>query len=613
MLDLFNEPFLPTGSIDARATRTALGVTDMEVWDVFLRETVQNSWDAKGSARRIDYRVDAFRPTEQQLDVLAHEIFGLVPPTLIGFKTALGSSPPEILAVSDRGTLGLGGPIRADRTAMAKERTDFRDFVRNVGRDESKHLGGGTYGFGKGVFYNASSIRTCVIYTQARVGDRIEERLIVTRVDRQYGHESLDYTGRHWWGTRAEDGVLDPVVGPAARELCEALGLLRLDPSDTGTTVAVIAPIVPIEGDNEALRPIVHRLSDAALKWCWPHMVVRSGGPSINFNFQAYGEHVQVANPETHPVVKHYVSAFRKAESNLTNKGSDEAWPTSTKPIQYTKGSRYLGQLGYTKWLTIDDQIDGDWSDQHHIALMRAPRLVVKYLPVQPDPAGQQIAGVFIAALDENEEFAAAEPVAHDDWKPPVVPVREGHRSASPVRFALARIVDEFRSAGNAMSAAAGADQSPAMARVSRMLGDILSGLTGGGEVVAQAPSTPGRRTAVGPKVSILPSARLGTDEAGLFSDFSFVVTGIAAGSGLAAEPLVVLDRGVERPEDRPRGAPVPEVIGWYLDSELQVAGPFIKAQQLINGPTSVRIRQPSSSAISVNIRIVEAVDRANY
>jgi hypothetical protein len=606
MLDLFNEPFLATGSIDARATRTALGVTDMEVWDVFLRETVQNSWDAKGAARHIDYRIDAFRPTANQADVLANEIFAVVPPTLDAFKSRLLTNPPEILAVSDRGTLGLGGPIRADRTALPKERTDFRDFVRNVGRDESKQLGGGTYGFGKGVFYNASSIRTCIIYTQARVAGEIESRLMVARVDRQYGHESLEYTGRHWWGRRENDGVLDPVVGPDARRLCEALGILRLGESDTGTTVAVVAPFVPNPEDQSALLPIVKRLSEAALKWAWPHMVHRAGGPAINFSFEAYGEAVPVVDPETHPVVKHYVSAYRKAEANLGTQSSEEAWPTSTKPIGYSRGI-YLGQLGYTKWLTIDDLIDGDWRDQHHVALMRAPRLVVKYMPVQPDPAGQQIAAVFIAAPELNDEFAAAEPVAHDDWKPPVVPAREGHRPASPVRFALARVADVFRIAGNEMAAAAGADQSPAMARVSRMLGDILSGLAGGAEIAPSPRVTTGRRSATGPKVTVSPTVRLGIDDGGLFSDFAFVATGMSATSKLVAEPLVVLDRGVERPDDRPRGAQVPEVLGWLSGDELIVPGSSLTSKQVAAGVDGVRVRQPASSAISVNIRVFES------
>ena len=61
-----------------------------------------------------------------------------------------------MLFVTDRGTEGLGGPTRADEVHEG-ESHDYVSFVLNVGEPRDTKLGGGTYGFGKAVFFLASS------------------------------------------------------------------------------------------------------------------------------------------------------------------------------------------------------------------------------------------------------------------------------------------------------------------------------------------------------------------------------------------------------------------------------------------------------------------------
>jgi hypothetical protein len=53
----------------------------------------------------------------------------------------------------------------------------------------------------------------------------------------------------------------------------------------------------------------------------------------------------------------------------------------------------------------------------HHLALLREPELVVRYLPGPPlKQPGAQYCGVFKPVRDLDAAFAEAEPPSHDDW-----------------------------------------------------------------------------------------------------------------------------------------------------------------------------------------------------
>ncbi|UUT36410.1 hypothetical protein [Microbacterium elymi] len=106
------------------------------------------------------------------------------------------------LLVRDGGTRGLSGPAPADQAVDDGVRTDFRNFVFDIGRDLRRELGGGTYGFGKGVLYDASSVRTCLVYTRTEMDGQLIDRFIATCVGSGFAHAGRRFTGRHWWGQR---------------------------------------------------------------------------------------------------------------------------------------------------------------------------------------------------------------------------------------------------------------------------------------------------------------------------------------------------------------------------------------------------------------------------
>jgi hypothetical protein len=86
-----------------------------------------------------------------------------------------------------------------------------------------------------------------------------------------------------------------------------------------------------------------------------------------------------------------------------------------------------------------------------------------------------------------------------------------------------------------------------------------------------------------------------------LVSNFDFEVVGMDSGT-LRAEPHVVLDRGFERPDERPIGADIPEVIGWYDKDSLVRPGAIWEIGDGI--ASTVRVTQPARSALTITIKV---------
>ncbi|MCG7418213.1 hypothetical protein MHY30_11930 [Microbacterium sp. ACRRU] len=173
------------------------------------------------------------------------------PPSLSieGFEDAL--SPDScIVVVSDRGTQGLSGPVRATERPAPDERNDFVQFLRNVGEPRDTELGGGTYGFGKGIFYRTSAVRTIVVDSRIKRGASFEQRLMGAALGSDY-YDAADerFTGRHWWGHITDD-IVDPVTGLAAAEVASALGLPTFDADQTGTNIVILGADLALVADR---------------------------------------------------------------------------------------------------------------------------------------------------------------------------------------------------------------------------------------------------------------------------------------------------------------------------------------------------------------------------
>jgi hypothetical protein len=601
MLSLYSEPYSATGSIDARAARRALGTTRMGFWDLFLREVLQNSWDARPYPRsKIGFTVDAYQLTKHQLRVLQEQIFTAFPIRGLPLRDALQAGPVGLLVVSDTGTRGLGGPIRADLQPHPGERTDFVDFVRNIGRATDKGMGGGTYGFGKGVLFDASMARTILAYSRTNVQGIPSTRLIGMALGEDYNDKGKRYTGRHWWGISDAHTGASPLEGRQADEMAAALGINRLRSNLTGTAIAVICPEEPDGPDQPG---VVAQIAAAAMRWAWPHMIGDSGAPTIRFDFSENGTVVEAPDPGKHPQLRFYVEAYKRAQESLGTESAAGEWPWTQKLISTQQPKKSLGALAYRR-LMSQAHSAGDYSPDAGvggIALMRDPRFVVKYLTVSRGSQEQEVAGVFIADPSLDEEFARAEPVAHDDWLPSRLQLAKYQRN--PVKQALDKLRAEFQAWRNAGAVAGPGEEHVSVTRVASLFGALLEGISGvdaavpapagpagqennrlgqvggsasagsgapvgdsarGDQIPGGGTRSPARRHSVGGSAWVAGPPALGLHNGHIRARFDVIARVGTEPMVIEAEPRVVLDSGAaEIAKDAPLGADTPRVAGW--------------------------------------------------
>ncbi|MDT8910553.1 hypothetical protein [Amycolatopsis sp. PS_44_ISF1] len=408
-----SQKFPPEGASAAEGIRNQLGRPALDLLTILVRESAQNSWDARRGDTTVDYHLDlravspAHAPAWREL--LSRRIpgHGNLP-----LRQSVSASSLRILSISDRGTTGLGGPTRADNAVV--ENHDFVSFIRNIGEPRDTELGGGTYGFGKGIFYLLSRPGTVLVHTRCRVDGGFETRLMGCALWKSYavgeGLSGQRFTGRHWWGTMSWDDVVEPLVGAGAEAVAERLGLRAFAQEETGTTVVVIDPDLGERTAEEAGSYLAETIA-----WnLWPKMLGSSDGdsPPMRFSVECDGITVPVPDPRETSPLDMFVAAHEAMRSEHDG-----------RELKCMKPKATLGLLGFEKRFippfaeTSAGSAAGIGTTVHHVCLMRTAELVVTYYS-GPKPSAEYVsyAGVFRADAQLDSTFAASEPPTHDAW-----------------------------------------------------------------------------------------------------------------------------------------------------------------------------------------------------
>lgn len=591
-LKIFSEPYAPSGAMSASGIGKLLGAPQSDRLQVVIRESIQNSWDARAQDERPEWRMRVFSPNRRQIRAMSEQVFvtrsNAADATGDAVADCLASDSLRAIEISDFGTRGLGGPVHSNVVPRKGERTDYVDFVLNVGQQRDRELGGGTYGYGKSSFFALSECSTVVIHsvTPGESG-RNEHRLIASRLgpsfDVRRGARGGRFTGRHWWGdqTSGLNGVT-PLRGSAARRMAVAIGMTPRSDTETGTSVLVLAPMFPTRGEDDQipLEPdeLANHIVRSVLWNAWPKLVPIGNARTPPMRLSASVDEVPlpILAPKSVPPYDKLAEALVAVRAG----GEKEI-------IRYNE---VLGTLAFKRWPRKAQSAIGTQPllapvRMHHVILMRPAELVVEALE-GPDDGDQGIewAGVFMCSnLPEIEKsFAESEPPAHDSWNPDNL---RDKVQKSRVKVALRKIRDEIRD----FTAPTSETLPPglgSLASAATLLGKELMGLPGTGAGVLPN----GRKASKGPlqrkeRISRPIFVGLESSADGTRACFECEVTlPVETSRHLVATPHIVSDTGSE--DQAPNGRRS-ELLGWSVD------GNAIEAMERLSlqGPVELKVR----------------------
>lgn len=436
-LDWFPKRFQP-GDMDSTGGDRLLGRTELSALEILVRETAQNSWDARLDDQRPWYGVHLRRADWR----LRADLARLLPDRSRRTPGTHLPDAPFVLEIFDRGTTGLDGPVTL-RPVLGDSPRNFQDLILKLGvpRDDGK--GGGTYGFGKTASYAFSRRGTVLYWTRCNNEEgRLEHRLIASAFGDSYVESGVQYTGRHWWGLLDGDSVV-PVLGEKAEAVGRRVFARGFGPDETGTSMLILDPDLspaslgadvadddqPAWNESDAAAEFGAKARSAIRLHLWPKLVARPGrrDTPMEITLDVDGERQDLLGDPVGALALWGagLNAIRlKREAVPDPVTTPQGIPVEVFPI--TRLGKTLGHLAIVRRiLALESSPGHDDLDPIHsstverIALMRGqPELIVETVDwiAQSPIEGVEWLAVYKASDDWDAIYARTEPPAHDHW-----------------------------------------------------------------------------------------------------------------------------------------------------------------------------------------------------
>jgi hypothetical protein len=414
MSEWYFEPFSANGGFNAAAGRRLLeGAENLQQPEKLAREAIQNSCDAEDDPSipvRVRFRSRSVPGDSAGQLIRQLQLAGTGSPSERGLIEV--GDELQLLLIEDFNTVGLGGTERADVSSRPED--NFVRLCRNVGDTQELAGRGGTFGFGKSVYWSHSRLFVVAFYTRFRPTDRTagaSARFMTVGWFHDHDHADARYTGRAWLGDVKNGGtIVAPLVDEAAHQMAESLGIDRRSESDRGTSILIV-------GAHEVDREYMDHVRAAVETHYWPRLI--EGGLEVDFEID--GAEVGAPDLEARVDLRDYMHAYRLATRDPVPDELPEG--RAVIPLTYTPADSPnavdLGRIGALVRhgaADIDQEDDPDSSlTRKGVALIRGPRMVVTYYQWPSLPA-VPCGAVFVASDQVEDILRRSEPPAHDSW-----------------------------------------------------------------------------------------------------------------------------------------------------------------------------------------------------
>lgn len=435
------EPFPETGGMEALGFIKLLGQPSLTSVELLVRETAQNSWDARIPGKQVQMYFKGYTAQKNSpvYESLVNNFFRDLPSvgTFDELRKSLSKSSIPLILVRDVNSHGLGGVTSAKVATPVSASNRYRRFLLNIG--ESKHAdgAGGSYGYGRSICFRVSSCRTAIIYSRTKDDlTGFESRLVGVGFGPRFDLEDSAYNGKHWWNESSKLG--QPISGDEADAIAESLGMTAYGERESGTSVLIIDPEC-----NFGLEDFMKAIARSIEKHLWPKYVGLSEKDNVaadvmKFSVTCESDSVPVRDERSLQAtqLRDYIKAFRKAHLRVRLKeyGEDRSALFPGRVIKRTLTSGLQTGFIYvakgTAIAVAEDIHDDDLPDSlriersiesltHHVVLLRTPDLAVTYRDIGhlvDTSENQTYSAVFKATPAGDAFFQVAEPPSHEEW-----------------------------------------------------------------------------------------------------------------------------------------------------------------------------------------------------
>ena len=381
-------------SVDARTGQGPVTVRfRREVADLNLMRTIGDALDLWQDEGPLDRKV-----LEADL-VLGNEGF---------FNAYLGTATEQqsILYIEDYGTFGLGGPCSNTRTDEIESRY-YRLLLGFGVADDSKLSRGGSFGFGKSVYWEASNVATVAFYSAFdpdESTDGASARLIIAGIYKDHVLNGITYSGRAWYGNRLSDDFCAPLTDEDAHRMAGRLGFKSRRDGDNGTSMLILGSDL----ETSEIRVGIEN------HW-WPRIV----DGDLRVELSDEGHALPPPDPFSSKQLAHYIRAYRLAEERAELDSNDTVVEKFRRHKSSEVGWCAVVEADRAEFPPEDDKphhVKSLYPDINEVAFIRSPRMVVCYHELPTSPTSEGMVGVYVADNDIDYILKLSEPAEHTRW-----------------------------------------------------------------------------------------------------------------------------------------------------------------------------------------------------